>query len=234
MVLEALKSVGRQGCPGLEIIVVDDGSTDNTLVEVKCKFPDIRTVKLGGIGPGLARNAGVAASTGDVLMFLDSDDLWITDHVRKLMDVFARGFQVAYGTSKTTDEVGGTDFFIPEKGAGIEGDCFDALLRWCFLLPSSMALKREAFVSVGGFNDLSCGEDWIFFLKLSSLFPFGFTGPEPITLRRLHRGSLCFLSDKKKLLAIINQILTFLENEPRATAVQKNHFTSLAQPGEIT
>ncbi|MBW1903306.1 MAG: glycosyltransferase, partial [Deltaproteobacteria bacterium] len=185
--------------------------------------------KLHDAGPGPARNAGVAASNGDLLMFLDSDDLWLDNHVHKLLDVFSRGYQVAYGTSQTIDEVGGTKFFIPEDGAGPEGDCFEALLRWCFMVPSAMALKREAFEEMGGFDDISYGEDWIFFLKLAGRFPFGFAGPEPITLRRLHRGSLCFLSDKKKLLAIINQVITFLENEPKATTVQRNHFKMLRE-----
>ncbi len=82
-------------------------------------------------------------------------------------------------------------------------------------------------MTAGGFDDVVCGEDWTFFLKLSARFSFGYAGPLPITLRRLHRGSLCFLSDKKKLLAMINHIFTILENEPRATVAHRNHFTML-------
>jgi glycosyltransferase involved in cell wall biosynthesis len=227
MVFEAINSIKRQEIPGLEIVVVDDGSTDNTMVKVKSKFPDILTVNLHGVGPGLARNAGVAASSGNILMFLDSDDIWLENHVRMLVDVLDRGYQVAYGVAHTRDDLSGTDFLIPESGLGTEGDCFNELLRWCFLVPSAMALKREAFDAVEGFNYTSCGEDWLFFLKLAVLFPFGFAGPEPITFRRLHRGSLCFLSDKKNLLAIISLVLIFLENEPRATSEQRNHFIML-------
>jgi len=160
-------------------------------------------------------------------MFLDSDDLWLDNHVQQLVNVINRGFQVAYGVAQTKDEIGGADFFIPENGAGPEGDCFDSVLRWCFLIPSAMALKRETFQKIGGFPTISCGEDWIFFLKLAAQYPFGFAGPEPITLRKLHRGSLCFLSDKKKLLAIINHVLKVLENEPRATTTHYNHFKML-------
>jgi glycosyltransferase involved in cell wall biosynthesis len=192
-------------------------------------FPEVRQVKLNGVGPGLARNAGVDASSGGILMFLDSDDFWLENHVQKLQTVLSRGFHVAYGTTKTIDDIGGGDFLIPDKGEGIEGDCFEPLLRWCFLVPSSVAVTREAFMKVGGFDDATCGEDWIFFLKLSARFPFGYAGPLPITLRRLHRDSLCFLSDKKKLLAIINQVFTVLENEPRATAAHRNHFSMLHQ-----
>ena len=227
MVLEAIESIKRQHYSDLEIIVVDDGSTDNTRAEIKSMFPEIHQVKLDGVGPGLARNAGVTASSGDILMFLDSDDIWLENHARRLIDTINRGFQVAYGTTKTIDEIGEKDFLIPDKGKEVEGDCFEPLLRWCFLVPSSVALNRKTFMSVGGFDNLACGEDWTFFLKLSARFPFGYAGSRPITSRRLHRGSLCFLSDKKKLLAIINQVYTFLENEPRATAAHRNHFTML-------
>jgi glycosyltransferase involved in cell wall biosynthesis len=227
MVLEAIESIKRQHYSDLEIIVVDDGSTDNTRTEIKSMFPEIRQVKLDGVGPGLARNAGVEASSGDIIMFLDSDDLWLENHARQLLDTINRGFQIAYGTTKTIDEIGDSDFLIPDMGDGIEGDCFEPLLRWCFLVPSSLAVSRKAFMTVGGFDNVDCGEDWTFFLKLSAQFPFGFAGPHPITLRKLHKGSLCFLSDKKKLLAIINQVYIFLKTEPRATADHRNHFTML-------
>jgi glycosyltransferase involved in cell wall biosynthesis len=209
MVLEAIESIRQQQCADLEIIVVDDGSTDHTRAEIKSMFPEILLVKRNGVGPGLARNAGVDASNGDILMFLDSDDLWLENHIQQLVDVLNRGFQVAYGTTKTSDEISGRDFLIPDKGEGLEGDCFEALLRWCFLVPSSIALSRKTFMAVGGFDTVACGEDWTFFLKLSARFPFGYAGP------------------MKKLLAIINQVFSVLENEPRATAAHRNHFSRL-------
>jgi len=227
MVLEAIDSIRHQQYQQLEIIVVDDGSSDDTRAAVAAHFPEIRSVRLTGAGPGAARNAGVAVAGGNVIMFLDSDDLWLADHVQQLVNVLERGFEVAYGVALTKDEVNGADFLIPENGFGIEGDCFQALTRWCFLVPSAMAVTRRAFKQAGGFASIPFGEDWLFFLKLAALYPFGFAGPEPITLRKLHPGSLCFLDDRKKLLAIINQVLTFLMNEPRATAVHCRHLKTL-------
>ena len=101
MVLEAIASIRRQQYPDLEIIVVDDGSTDNTQAAIKSMFPEIRQVRLNGVGPGLARNAGADAANGNILMFLDSDDLWLENHVQQLQDILNRGFQVAYGATKT-------------------------------------------------------------------------------------------------------------------------------------
>jgi len=227
MVLEALESIRRQRRQDMEIILVDDGSEDNTRSAVKSLYPDVKQVCLNGEGPGTARNAGAAATSGDILMFLDSDDIWLDNHVEQLLAVFERGFQVAYGVTLTRDEVAGGDFLIPEDGSGPEGDCFSALLRWCFMVPSSMALHRNVFLETGGFDDAAYGEDWTFLLKLGASYPFGFAGPKPITVRRLHQGSLCFLSDRKNLLAIINQVLKVLENEPRATASHHDHFRML-------
>lgn len=226
-VISAIESVIRQQHHQVEIILVDDGSTDNTIAEVALQFPGITTVKLPGVGPGPARNAGIAASRGEIIMFLDSDDLWLENHARQLVEVLERGYEVAYGVAESYNEIDDSVFLIPEKGAGLEGDCFEPLTRWCFLVPSAMALTRRAFLQAGPFPPLPAGEDWVFFLKLAACCPFGFGGPKPVTLRRLHRGSLCFISSRKKLLAIISQVLTFLENEPRAQQAHLQHLKKL-------
>ena len=217
MVLQALDSIAKQQWHDLEVIVVDDGSSDNTCLEINARFPDVQLIRLDGVGPGLARNAGADAAQGDCLMFLDSDDLWFDGHVAMLMEVLNRGFEVAYGTTSTIDEINDTQFLIPENGAGPVGDCLKEMLRWCFMVPSSTAVSRKVFQSVGGFGDEPYGEDWTFFTRLAARYPFGFVGPQPITLRRLHPGSLCYLADRQKPLAIIHQMLTVLENEPKVT-----------------
>jgi glycosyltransferase involved in cell wall biosynthesis len=217
MVLGAIESIRLQNYDDLQIIVVDDGSEDSTVDEITANFPEVHVVQSQGLGPGRARNAGISASDSDIFMFLDSDDIWMDNHVQQLENVLKRGFQVAYGTTLTRDEINGTDFLIPENGAGLEGDCFSALIRWCFLVPSTVAITQKALKQVGGFAPVSCGEDWQFFLRLSARFAFGFAGPRPLTLRRLHEGSICFLKGREKLLAIVNQVLNVLEKEPRAT-----------------
>ena len=227
LVLEAIESVRQQKLNGIEIVLVDDGSEDNTCSIVASQFPEVKQVQLTGKGPGAARNAGVSAASGDILMFLDSDDTWLANHARKLIEVLERGYRVAYGVTLTRDEVAGRDFLIPENGLGPEGDCFSALLRWCNMVPSSLALHHDIFWQIGGFDELAFGEDWSFLLKLGARYHFGFAGPTPITLRRLHRGSLCFLRNRKNLLAIINQVLTVLEDEPRATVAHLDHFRML-------
>lgn len=227
MVCVAIASVIAQDTPVSEIIVVDDGSTDNTLSLVAARFPEVRLLQRSGLGPGLARNAGVAEACGEVVMFLDSDDVWLPGHVSRLVRTLARGFPVAYGVARNCDQITGGEFFIPEPGAAIEGECLAALSRWCFLVPSAMAMKTEAFVAVGGFGGGDLGEDWSFFIRLAHRFPFGFCGDEPVTLRHLHAGSLCNCADGKRLETLLATVSIALA-ETEASVEDLNRFQSIA------
>ena len=206
MTCRAIASVAAQDTPVREIIVVDDGSTDNTVALVAARFPEVRLLQRSGLGPGLARNVGVADACGEVIMFLDSDDVWLEGHVASLVRTLARGFPVAYGVTRNSDQVGGGEFCIPEPGMALEGQCLAALARWCFLLPSAMAVEKEAFVEVGGFGAGELGEDWSFFIRLAQRFPFGFCGETPITLRYLHGGSLCNGANRDRLGTLLSSV----------------------------
>ncbi|MEW6429466.1 MAG: glycosyltransferase family A protein [Thermodesulfobacteriota bacterium] len=191
MVQRALASVVTQTQPVEEIIVVDDGSQDDTARLLARIFPEIHLLRLCGAGCGPARNTGAAAASGDILMFLDSDDFWLPHHVERLQRALDRGHALAYGTTLTFDLLAGGSFLVPDTGAGIEGDCAAALSSWCFLLPSAFAVRRELFAAAGGFSDLPLAEDWDLFCRLAHRNSFGFCGPEPITVRHLHAGSAC-------------------------------------------
>ncbi len=198
MVGKAIDSAQAQGWPGLEVVVVDDGSCDGTAAMVEARYPGVRLVRLPGLGPGAARNAGVEAARSEVVMFLDSDDLWLPGHVAALAEVLGRGFEVAYGTTENRDAVGGgAPFPIPEPDQGEEGWVLAPLLRWCFLVPSALAVRRRAFAACGGFGPEPFAEDWSFFLRLAGRFPFGFAGQQPISRRFLHPGSLCCTTGRR-------------------------------------
>jgi glycosyltransferase involved in cell wall biosynthesis len=77
-VLEAIESVRRQGHQPLEIVVVDDGSTDGTAALIR-ERPDVRYIHQANLGPAAARNRGLEAARGEVIGFVDADDLWPPD-----------------------------------------------------------------------------------------------------------------------------------------------------------
>ena len=196
---------------GVEILVVDDGSKDHTREYVEAMFPEVRIVDAGGLGPGNARNIGVSEARGEVLMFLDSDDIWHRHHAQRLLWAMeSTGHECAFGITKTIDLNGGQSFFIPQDGSKVKGLSSDALRylgQWCFLVPSSFAITRAAFERVGGFSgEVPLGEDWIFFLRLSAHTPFAFS-PEVITTRRLHSSSMCKQGISiKSLLRLMNAL----------------------------
>jgi glycosyltransferase involved in cell wall biosynthesis len=75
-IADALHSIRRQGIDSLEIVVVDDGSTDRTREVLETEFPECHYLFQDRAGPASARNAGLAAARGELIGFLDADDLF--------------------------------------------------------------------------------------------------------------------------------------------------------------
>lgn len=220
LVVCAIESAMNQELSVAEILVVDDGSTDSTEAVVTTRFPSIKYLKTSGKGPGAARNLGAANAEGDCFMFLDSDDRWLPNHTKTLASSMHKGHAFAYGITENENEFTGETFYIPEDTTSATGSLFRDLLRWCFLVPSSVAVSREAFLACRGFPERTFGEDWCFFLKLAhvncytqppaeDLKPFGFVN-EVITHRRLHKGSIsCTLGQGAAILSLLMDIRAF-------------------------
>jgi len=116
-----------EGQAGFDI-VVDDGSIDHTSEDLSRRFPDVKVVRLSGMGPGPARNAGVNAASGDVLMFLDSDEatreqLGFVSRVKKSFDLSTEQFEglstaedlYEFRTEERIRSSYEHDFVIPDK-----------------------------------------------------------------------------------------------------------------------
>ena len=155
-IASALDSILAQSYRPLEVIVVDDGSEDDT-ASVARSYPSIRYIHQANQGPSTARNTGIAEAKGDIIAFLDADDLWTTDKL---------SVQVAYLESHP--EVGyviGRVRHVMQPGMSKPAWISKELLTTESLayLPSSLAVRRAVIEEVGGFDSaIAYGEgvDW--------------------------------------------------------------------------
>lgn len=166
--VEAVSSVHRQTRPPVEIIVVDDGSTDGS-AELAAGLDGVRVlVQRANGGPGAARNVGTAAARGDVIAWLDADDRWEAEHLACLAELLERhpSASVAFSRARQFGERNGEwPRLIPSE---LALDPFWTALGWCLALPSATAVRRDALLSVGGFDEsLRVAEDFELWIRLA-------------------------------------------------------------------
>jgi glycosyltransferase involved in cell wall biosynthesis len=157
----ALDSIFAQRFTEWEIIVVDDGSDDDTAEVVASYGIKVRLLRQQNRGPGTARNNGAAAASGDYLIFLDSDDVLFPWSMQKYDEVIANQGAPAfvagkpYRFSQTTQLSPVGDELLTARRFG---DYFASGDEWRWWGASSFVVRREAFRAVGGFTDawLNC------------------------------------------------------------------------------
>ncbi len=183
---EALASVRRQTLPVKEVILIDDGSIVPIVPPADWNGPPLRLVRTENRGLPAARNLGVTHCTGDIVAFLDADDVWLPGKVEaQTRALEARPEAVASYTR--CEERPGFFGFGPYPPPDVSDDEF-LLVLWynLFYPPSAVAVRRDALTAVGGFReDLGNGEDielWLRLLESGSLAQV----PEPLCLYRQH------------------------------------------------
>jgi glycosyltransferase involved in cell wall biosynthesis len=143
-----------QTYPSIETIVVDDGSTDDTREVLAC-IPEVIVLPLEqSVGGAAARNRGIAASGGDLIAFLDSDDEWLPDKIAKQVPLLLDSPDVgaAYTRHFTHDDT--TDIRSALPAELYTGDITDMLLAGrCPRTVSLFLVRREALAEVGGFDE---------------------------------------------------------------------------------
>ena len=138
----------------LEVIVVNDGSTDSTLSVLDAYRGRVTVLDRANAGPAVTRNAGVRASHGDYIAFLDADDIWMPGKLAKTVAVLERESDVAVVYTNaliidaTGNRLGSTYTPADQKHAPAMEDM---LSEFWNILPSSAVMKRATFDAVGGF-----------------------------------------------------------------------------------
>jgi len=188
---EAIESVLAQDFTDYELIVVDDGSSDNTHQVIGPYAASLCYVYQENRGVSAARNRGISLAKGEFIAFLDSDDLWLKKKLSRQLAFFeANPFaQVCY-----TEEVWyrhGRRVNPKLKHRKYSGWIFEQSLPLCIVSPSSVMLRRETLDKVGLFDEtLPVCEDYDMWLRLARDYPI-YLIEEPLIIKRNgHPGQL--------------------------------------------
>jgi len=163
----------------IEIIVVDDGSTDDTEIVLKPYKNKVRYFKIPHSGlPAVARNYGISKAKGELIAFQDSDDIWPLDKLSSQVPLLADSSTVlVYGQAEVMDQHGkktGEKYIKP--GKIINAESFQGLLKENVISTLTVIARKDAILSVGGFNELEsvrAVEDYELWLRLSATNPKG-------------------------------------------------------------
>ena len=167
---KCLESVVNQDYPNIEIIVVDDGSTDGSLEYLESLGAPIRVFHQKNQGVSVARNHGILESTGEFIAFLDADDFWDASKISKQVNAaLSANVDLVYAgvVLVAPDGITETGVIIPQ----FDGDCAPYFRRFptraIVTLGTSNALFRKAILAQSGILDskLSISADWDFFRR---------------------------------------------------------------------
>jgi glycosyltransferase involved in cell wall biosynthesis len=190
----AIESVRRQTFADWEILVVDDGSTDDTPAIVARYADDARIRYLPGprTERAAARNRGIAASSGDLVAFLDTDDRWLPEKLDRQVAALAaaRDAGLCYTIARFVD-AGDRPLALRKPPRAVAGNLFPALMRANLIIIASVVARRRCLDEVGGFDETlpayGC-EDWDVWLRIARRHPITVVDDE-LTLYRVHAGN---------------------------------------------
>ncbi len=170
----AIQSILAQTYSNFEIIVIDDGSTDD-LLSVLAEFPLVRLFRQSNQGVSSARNVGIKAAKGEWVAFLDSDDEWLPTKLAQ---------QAKWIESHPDERVVHTDELWIRNGVRVNprkrhkkhgGDIFEYCLPLCAMSPSSIMIHQDVFKAVGLFDEqLPACEDYDLWLRICSQYSVHF------------------------------------------------------------
>lgn len=218
---KAIKSVLKQTYQDFEIIVVDDGSTDNTGEIVK-RFPDFRIHYIchaNNMGVSEARNTGIRASRGDYIALLDSDDEFLPERL-------GRQVQLLENKSSEVGVVCSWSYNIDEKGNYISKRClpkkdgyiYEDLLSTNLISVPTVLRRKECFNRVGLFDDLlNTQQDWDMWIRIAKYYRFALI-KIPLVKYRIHPNQISNNPEAKVITAkrILVKYANELEKRPRA------------------
>jgi len=186
--VEALDSVFAQGLEDPEVVVVDDGSTDDTAGVAAAYGRGVRLISQPAGGSGRARNVGLSATRGDLVAFLDADDIWVAGKSALQIPVLVSDPSLALVFSDMVDFEGSTTAartYFAERG--FDGRCrASSIFLYDMISTPTVILRRSCLAGVGAFDEsLPIGQDTDLWFRIALEHPFAVVD-QPLVRRRRH------------------------------------------------
>lgn len=174
VICRAIDSVLKQSFTDFELIIIDDGSTDQTLKEIS-HYAGLHIYSIQNTGVSAARNLGATYARAQWLCFLDSDDEWEVNKLQVLHEYILNNPSYKLVHSNEIWIRSGKRVNLKNKHLKSGGDLFIDSLEFCKISPSATAIKKDVFFELGGFReDFEVCEDYDLWLKFTSLYKVGF------------------------------------------------------------
>lgn len=219
---ETIQSVLDQTYKDFEIIVVDDGSTDNTKKKLEKFNSKIKLIEQKNSERAVSRNNGIKNAQGEYIAFLDSDDLWFKNKLEKQVEVLDKNkdYVLTYCQCLRINENGLNIKIAERQLKGYSGYVYEKLLMRNFITSPTPLVKRECIEKIKGFETKYIPyEDWEFWVRLSLLGKFYFI-KEPLAHYRIHETQSVKLAKAEKI-------------EEVTTSLLENSFTHKEIPTEL-
>ena len=222
---EAISSVINQDYKNVQIIVVDDGSSDNSVELLKTFGSKINFIESKNNGASTARNIGISAAKGEYIAFLDSDDIWVTNKLRLQLEYLQiNELDLVYCHGQ---EFGNTNGFNVLHEAKYTGDCYKYFKKFpgraiIDMGPSTAVIKSSRLRKTGVFDPNFTGpaEDWDFFRRYCRGAKVGFCD-QVLVHRRNHSNNVSNRSLKEYYLGNRRALLKMFAEDPEITFFER-------------
>lgn len=229
-ICDTVRSVLEQTYRDFEVIVVDDGSTDDTLKRLEVFSNKIKIVEQPNSERAVARNHGIKISSGEYVALLDSDDLWFPDKLEKQVKILDENHTVimCYGQSLRIDDKSNYIKSAKRQLQGFSGSVFEKFLIRNFVVSATPLARRKSIESIEGFQTKFIPyEDWEFWARLSLQGDFHYIN-EPLASYRIHPQQSVKLASAKKIEDATTAVLESLFTLKNLSEELKNKSLGLA------
>ncbi len=212
---KAIESISNQNYKIDEVIIVDDGSNDNTR-EILKNYKDLKIISTKNSGVSYARNRGIKMAKNSWIAFLDSDDTWMKVKIKKQIDFHTKNPDILFSHTGERWVRGGKEIKYPKSLKKPHGDCFLQNTSTCKIAASSVLMNKSIFEDIGYFDEsMRVCEDYDMWLRVSYRYKIGLIPEQLITKYAGHSqlSSTIFAIDRYHIYSLLNFLDTDFKDE---------------------